>query len=311
MRSLGKIFIYALVVLIAGALAAPQAWRLIHALPADWFGHGVGALQRMPFHRYLSRSIQVAALVLLWPLLRSLHVRSIREFGLVRSPCPGRDAGAGLAAGLTGVLLLMVLQIWSGARVFHDGFALFTLPRIAMTAVVVAFLEEWLFRGVVLGYCRQFLAPPAAVFLSALLFALVHFVSLPSTAGEGAAAPLWWSGFTALGSIGQSMPPWHGFLWAFATLCTAGSVLGWMTLRTGSLLAPMALHASWVLGQQVSNLITASAGSRLPLAGAAECHGMVPTGLIPVFCILLAGLLVARILWSRPRPPRFPHHVQP
>jgi hypothetical protein len=84
-----------------------------------------------------------------------------------------------------------------------------------------------------------------------------------------------------------------------------------MTLRTGSLLAPVALHAGWILGQQVFNLMTSAAGSRLPLAGPSECHGMVPTGLIPILCILGAGLVVRWVLGNRPRPPLFPDLCQP
>ena len=67
-HALGKIFLYAVVVLLGGAMAAPLAWHLIAVLPADWLHGLIGEVQRMPFHRYLSRSIQVAAILLLWPL---------------------------------------------------------------------------------------------------------------------------------------------------------------------------------------------------------------------------------------------------
>ena len=152
MSSLGKIFIYAFVVLFVGALVAPIAWRLIHMLPAEGTGSFIAGVQRMPFHRYLSRSIQVTALILLWPLLRSLNVRSIRELGLTRNSCPIRDLSAGLAAGLTGAILLAPLLLLSGAYQLHVGWSFSVLPRFLMTALVVAFIEEWIFRGVVLGF---------------------------------------------------------------------------------------------------------------------------------------------------------------
>lgn len=309
MRSLGKIFIYAFAVLLVGALVAPLAWHLIQMLPSGWLGGFVGGVQRMPFHRYLSRSIQVTAIVLLWPLLRSLHIRSIRELGLSRNPCPGRDLSAGLVAGLAGAFLLQPLLLWSGAYELHPGWSFSVLPRIVTSAVVVAFLEEWLFRGVVLGFCRQFLSPAMAIALSAILFAVLHFLNLPSAAGEGMFGPHWWSGIAALGAVGKTIPMWPYSFWAFLTLCAAGILLGWMTLRTGSLWAPIALHASWIFGQQIFNVVAGSQTPHLPLAGPAQCNGMVPIGLIPLFCILIAGLLVSVLLKRRPRPPRFPGHL--
>ena len=309
MSSLGKIFIYACVVLFVGALVAPIAWRLIHMLPAEGTGSFIAGVQRMPFHRYLSRSIQVTALILLWPLLRSLNVRSIRELGLTRNSCPIRDLSAGLAAGLTGAILLAPLLLLSGAYQLHVGWSFSVLPRFLMTALVVAFIEEWIFRGVVLGFCRQFLSPMGAIVLSASLFAMLHFLNLPSSVGEGRNGPQWLSGIEALGSIGNTMPPWPYWIWAFMTLCAAGILLGWITLRTGSLWAPIALHSSWIFGQQVFNALAGSTASRLPLAGPPQCNGMVPLGLIPLFCILVAGGLMWLLLRRRLRPPRFPGHL--
>ena len=105
-HALGKIFLYAVVVLLGGAMAAPLAWHLIAVLPADWLHGLIGEVQRMPFHRYLSRSIQVAAILLLWPLMRTLQIRSFEELGLYRSHRALRDFGVGLGAGIPSALLL-------------------------------------------------------------------------------------------------------------------------------------------------------------------------------------------------------------
>jgi len=311
-RSLGKIFLYLLLVLIGGALAAPLAWHLIQMLPPHFLGGLIGKIQGMPFHRYLSRSLQVAAILLLVPLLRSLRIRSFAELSLHGSGRPLKDMMVGLFSGAFCILFLESAALYSGAFVVHPGWGtglMGALPRLLLTAAVVATLEEFLFRGVLLGFFRQVMLPSVAIILSAMIFAGVHFLNLP-TAVSGEVSPNWWSGLSALGSLGSSLPPWPVLGWAFATLVVAGIILAWMTVHTGSLWAPIGLHGSWILGQQAFNVV---AGFRvqppdglLPLFGPPQCHGMVPVGLIPLGALLLAGLLAVILLRHRRQPPLYP-----
>jgi len=311
-RSLGKIFLYLLLVLIGGALAAPLAWHLIQMLPPYLLGGLIGNIQGMPFHRYLSRSLQVAAIILLWPLLRSLNIRSLAELGLHGGSRPLGDLLVGLFAGVFCILLLETSALYSGAYALHplwSGALLAALPRILLTAAVVAMVEEFIFRGVLLGFFRQFMVPPVAILFSAVIFSGVHFLNLPAVLRD--ASPAWWSGLSVLGSLGSSLPPMPVLGWAFATLFVAGIILAWMTVRTGSLWAAIGLHASWILGQQAFNLV---AGFRvqppeglLPLVGPSQCHGMVPVGLLPLGALLLGGFLAGILLRYRPQSPLYPY----
>jgi membrane protease YdiL (CAAX protease family) len=303
--SLGKIFLYLAAVVLAGALAAPQAWELIHRLPPDLFGGFLGKIQGMPFHRYFSRSIQVAALVLLFPLLRSLRIRSLRAFSLVPDPRPFRDLGVGMAAGLLCMALMIPFFLrFSACSLSPDWAATLAhaLPRVAMTAVAVAMLEEFLFRGVLLGLLRQVMVPAAAVVVAAIPFALLHFFNLPRGGDEAIA---WWSGLTSLARVITSLPPWPFLLWGLATLFVAGLLLGWLTVRTGSLHAAIGLHGVWILGQQLFNKVSVfqpDPSALLPFIGPSQCSGAVPTGLIPLGALLLGGFLAAVLLRKRPLP---------
>lgn len=293
-------------------MAAPQAWHLIQLLPPDWLHGLIGKVQGMPFHRYLSRSLQVAAILLLWPLLRSLRIRSLAEFGIMCNPRPLRDLSVGLAAGVLCAVLLQPMLLLSGSFVLRYGWdasVLHALPRILMTALVVAALEEFLFRGVLLGFFRQFTSPLLAIVCSSVLFAGVHFLNLPA-AGSHAPSPEWWSGLAMLGSVGSALPPWPILLLAFATLFAAGLILAWMTIRTASLWAGFGLHSCWILGQQLFNAaagfqVTPS-GGLLPFFGPSQCNGMVPVGLVPLASLLIAGILAALLLRKRERPQFFP-----
>lgn len=308
MSSLGKIFLYLLVTILAGALAAPQAWNAIHALSPELFQGFAGKVQSMPFHRYLSRSLQVSAVILLWPLLRSLRIRSLREFGLVPNSRPLRDLAVGMAAGALCMVLLLPAQVLSGAYMLFPGWehqVISSLPRIIGTAILVAVMEEFLFRGVIMGFCRQFAVPSASVIASALAFALVHFVGLPP--GEaGAADPSWWGGLAMLASAGSALPPAGILAGAFATLFAAGMILGWLTIRTGSLHAAIGLHGVWILGEQAFNKAAGfhvfPRDAMMPLYGPSQCSGVVPVGLVPLAALLLAGCLAFLLLRRRPLP---------
>ena len=306
--SLGKIFLYLAAVVLAGALAAPQAWELIHRLSPDLFGGFLGKIQGMPFNRYLSRSIQIAAIVLLIPLLRSLRIRSLRSFSLVPNPRPFRDLGIGMAAGLLCIALMIPFFLRFGACTLAPDWEpafLHALPRVAATAVAVALLEEFLFRGVLLGLLRQVMVPSVAVFLAAIPFALLHFFNLPRGGGSEDASVSWWSGLHSLSQAVTSLPPWSLLLWGLCTLFLAGLLLGWLTVRTGSLHAAIGLHGVWILGQQLFNKVSVfqpELAVLLPFIGPSQCSGAVPTGLVPLGALLLGGFLAAVLLRKRPLP---------
>ena len=293
-------------------MAAPIAWHLVQSFsPHLWNGH-VGQIQAMPFHRYLSRSLQVAAIVLLWPLMRSLHVRSLKEFGLFPNPRCMRDMTIGFSAGIFCALLMQPLLIFSGAFVLNADWSshlLLALPRLLLTAAVVAILEEFLFRGVLLGFLRQVMDPMLAILISALIFAGVHFLNLPSS-GSASLPPSWSSGLAMIASLGGALPPWQMLLAAFATLFVAGVIVAWMTVRTGSLWSAIGLHGSWVLSQQLFNTAAGfqvhPQNALLPFLGPSQCNGMVPVGLVPLLSLLLAGFLVTILLRKRTQPPIFP-----
>jgi uncharacterized protein len=306
--SLGKIFLYLAAVVLAGALAAPQAWELIHRLSPDLFGGFLGKIQGMPFHRYLSRCIQITAIVLLIPLLRWLHIRSLRSFSLVPNPRPFRDLVIGMTAGLLCMALMIPSFLRFGACSLSpdwESVLLHALPRVAATALTVALLEEFLFRGVLLGLLRQVMVPSAAVILAAIPFAIIHFFNLPRGGVGDGENITWWSGLSSLAQAMASFPSWPLLLWGVATLFLAGLLLGWLTVRTGSLHAAIGLHGVWILGQQLFNKVSvfqSDLAGLLPFIGPSQCSGAVPTGLIPLGALLLGGFLAAVLLRKRPLP---------
>jgi len=287
-----KIIIYLAVSLAAGAAVAPPVFWLGQTLASsgisDW-------LAGFPFHRVLSRCLQVSLVVLLWPTVRWIGLRRISALGLRRNPVLGRDIVFGLLLGAAGVFLVSIVCFGLGFFSWRDEPALGSLGRIVLTAGAVSLVEEAVFRGVVLGICLWNLSARGAIAVSSVLFAAVHFLK-PAKTRIAPDAVQWSSGYTELFSFAGALPSTAVLFFGLASLFVAGWILGRATLRTHSLWLAIGLHAGWVFGVQTSNLFLRSTSAEptgfLPWVGPSLVSGAVPTGLLPLAGLLLAGWLV-------------------
>jgi len=285
---------FSAVILIACLVSPPLYWA--GSALAD---HGVlPFLKGFPFHRYFSRSLQIAALVMLWPAFRWIGIRRTAELGIMPNPLRWRDLAVGIAVALIPVLLLS-----SGCLVFEvyrlkKDIAFSGILRILTTAPVVAVLEEFLFRGVLLGLCLRAMKPVAAALVSSAVFAIVHFMRVARP--EVAISVDWFSGFAQLPQAFSSAPAWPVLGWGILSLLLAGLILAFAALRTRSLFLPVGIHAGWIAGQQGLQLIAKfqikPEGALLPWIGPNVVSGAVPTGIVPAAIILLSGALTALYL---------------
>lgn len=279
--ALGKILLYLAIVILAGCLLSP---------PIYWIGHEHLA---HPFYRYFSRVTQIAALVLIIPLLLWLKVRSIREFGIEKNRHAVRDVVSGVLLALIPVALLGAAYFYLGIYKPKDEFLLKVLFRIVGTAAVVAVIEEFLFRGVLLGLAaRAFGRWVAAIGISAI-FAGVHFLK-PAKIVDSSVE--WWTGFAQLPRVAGNTPPMPMLVLGFLALFVVGLILSYATFRTRSLFLPIGLHAGWVLGQQglqwLGKFRVKPEDALLPWVGPNVVSGAVPVGLVPVGVLLITGVAV-------------------
>ncbi len=252
------------------------------------------SVQQMPFHRYVSRAIQVAALILLWPTIRSLEVKSLSDLSLYPNHHAGADFVKGFVVALFPLWLVEALFIrlqWyflEGLHSWQVGL------KILTTALTVALLEEFLFRGVLLGLMRRFLKNGAAILLVAFFFAGVHFLNLSHFK-----EPIihWWSGFSLLFHHEGACSDWPLAMGAFITLFVLGILLGWVTVKTESLWLAIGLHAGWIFAQQLFHAATHENFSRLwPWWGPFQIYGMVPIGILVVIPLVMTTLLLKKMI---------------
>ena len=230
-------------------------------LPAvlEWLGRSAADAR---FSRYYSRSLSFSALVLLPFLFRRLRLVRARSLWVDETgrKFTWRCGLVQIAVGFTiagGLLwsLGMLLNQW-GAYVptaKTPGLGKFFLVTV-LPAVGASLVEEWLFRGLLLGLWLRFAKPHAACVGTSLFFAFIHFLKPP--AGSAIADPASpFAGFELLGKIIFHFTDPRFFVTDFATLFVIGMILAWARLRTGALWFSIGLHAGWIFAFKGYNIL--------------------------------------------------------
>jgi uncharacterized protein len=255
MRPGRALLIFALVVFAGGALLAPWLYWAV-----QWAAGQVSALEglaRNPFHRFVNRALLGLALLGLWPLARSLGACSWADLGWTKPQGQGRRVGFGFALGFLSLAAVVGLAWAAGAREPRTDLTAARLGSkllsAALSAVVVALLEETFFRGAIQGALRRAHSWPVALGLSSAIYALVHFFQRPASP----AVVHWSSGLQILPEMLRGFVDWPSLVPGFFTLTLAGLILGLAYQRTGSLYFSCGLHAGWIFWLKFSGAITA------------------------------------------------------
>jgi len=244
MRPLRSLLIYIGTIFLGAALLSPWVYRL-----AQWTAKVSPAFDRLgaqPFHRYVHRSMLGLALVGLWPFLRSIGVNSWPAVGLVKPAGQWRRLGIGFVLGFASLACVAVLALVGGARAFNGNITAASLSKefvsAALTAGIVALLEELLFRGALFGALRKVHGWMLALVVSSAVYALVHFFQKPPPPPE----ITWASGLQMLPLMLRGFADLDMLIPGFFTLMLAGMILGLGFQQTGNLYFSIGLHAGWI-----------------------------------------------------------------
>jgi hypothetical protein len=239
MRPVRSLLIYFVLVFVGGALLAPWLyWFTLDLAAHHW--PSFEKLASNPFHRFVSRSLLGAALLGLWPLLRSCRMLHWRDLGLKAGNRSLAGVAFGFLLGFGSLACVALPAISLGGRSFNaDHSSAQIMEHVfgaAVAAIIVSVLEEIVFRGALFGILRKALSWPAALVLSSAVYALAHFL-------RKADPPIhvdWLSGLALLPKMFQPVVP------AVFTLFVAGAILALAYQRTGALFFPMGLHCGWI-----------------------------------------------------------------
>jgi membrane protease YdiL (CAAX protease family) len=280
LKDAAKLFAYFFAVVIGGALLAP---------PLFWSAPRFSAfLAKFDFESFFHRALLICALAFLWPLLRSLHLRSLRDLELDKNRHALRDVVAGIL--LAAVPLFASSIVLVATSIFHlkNAVPWNVFGAVLAAAVVVPLIEELFFRGLFLGILLRSLRPVVAVLITSGFFAIVHFLKAPTRTNE---TVTWLSGFHSIAnSFAQFADPMM-LLASFTTLFLIGWILADARLRTRSLFLPISLHSGWIFVAGVVGKMTKRETIILPWLGTNLLIGLLPLALGLITWALMIGWL--------------------
>jgi len=291
MRPLSAWLLYLGLVLVVGAALAPWVYLGLNAgAGSTW----LRPLAQQPFHRFVDRCLLGAALVGLWPLMRFLGVRTWRAVGWTSLSGQSPRLAGGFLFGLVSLGLVALAATLGGARSWNADRTAAEVSRhllnAAGSALVVALIEETLFRGCLYQSLRKHHRVVVAAVLSSLIYAWVHFL-LP-VRWIGPVGPL--TGFVVLGKMMSGMVIWTALIPGFLNLTLAGLLLALAFESTGTLYFSIGLHAGWIFWLKSYGFFTAEvAGADAWLWGT----GRLVDGWVATVALTLA--LVLRKWWLR------------
>ncbi len=239
MRSLSTFILYLAACLLLAALLA---------YPLDLL---LDRFTEARLHKIVGRTWILLALLGLAVFLRRMGLASKAQLGY---DLPRRRFLAELARGLPagiGILLVLCATLFIAGVHVPDpdatpalGDFLLVVMAGLVGGLAVGFIEETYFRGALFSAIRRERSATAAILLSSVLYAAVHFVK-PQALPPGVEVP-WYGGLwsVALG-LGRIADP--GNLDSFLALVMAGIFLALVRQRTGNIAACIGLHAGWVL----------------------------------------------------------------
>ncbi|MEQ1859088.1 MAG: CPBP family intramembrane glutamic endopeptidase [Chthoniobacteraceae bacterium] len=279
MKDLLKIVAYFLAVIVAGALLAPVLY---------WAGRSF--FPGTEFQSFFNRGLLVAAIAMIWPMVRWLRIDGMRGLGLDPDPHAWSRFAVGFAIAALCVSLLAGGYIageiyrWKGTLPWSKP------PSLMLSAITVGLIEEGLFRGGMLGLFLRSMRPGVAIVATSAIFSVVHFLKPDETFQVAEVG--WTSGFALIPHLFHQFGNPLLLLGGFTTIFVLGLMLADVTVRTRSLWMAIGLHAGVVFVKMSFSSFTKRQEVHLPWIGKE-----LQIGLVPVAALLL-GWWLAR-LWIR------------
>jgi uncharacterized protein len=287
MRAFLLFFGLIVVALAVMAVAAYPAWLAVTPV-----------MEGVPFHRVANRLGMLALLVGFLLLARRMRLadRASLGYGVAR-PAFFRQAGLGFALGALLMAPVVAMLFALDLRLIPEGEAAgaASIAQSALkgllTGITVAFIEETFFRGAMFTAIEREAGARAAILLTSVVYAAVHFVGrnrIPAAEVE------WASGFEHVAGTLRAFAEPASIVDAFLCLTGVGIVLGAARVTTGNIAACVGLHAAWVwIITMVREMTAPAEGS--PLAFLVSRYDGFIGWLVLAWTVVI-GVVVLRIL---------------
>ena len=285
MKDAARLLVYLLATVLVGALLAPCLFWAAQSLVT----HGLLLfLAGYDFETFFHRALLIAAVILLWPLIRSLSIRDRNDLQLAANPRWRRDLLAGFVFSAIPLLCCGAILLASPIFSLRGAINWPAFSKVIAASLTVPIIEEIFFRGLVLGALLKTRQRYMSIFVTSALYSIVHFLKAPERTSEHVT---WTSGFNSIAHAFVQFTDPVLVAAGFTTLFLIGWILADARLQTRSLWLPIGLHAGWIFSSGVFNKIARRELITLPWLGKNLLVGIVPLAVACLTWLVMRGWL--------------------
>lgn len=292
-RGIGLLVVLYLGSLIFAAITAPFVYWLVQwwaeTVPNDTSHY----LAHKPFDDYVDRLRWIPIIIGFPRVLRMCYLSSWKRLGISLKPMGKRGLSEGFGLAFLVFAIILLTQFLADNLTIKEGLQPMQIVRTLIAALsaslLIAFIEEIVFRGLVLRIFYTAFSPTPAVILASAFFAYTHF-KMPSAIWENTDKVVditsgFFVSFWFLIGIAKSFQ-----LIPFLNLFALGMVTSLLFLKTRSLMPSIGLHAGLVFLLIVSKAVFVinSFESTLWLGS----H-KITDGLLSLFLLLICAWILA------------------
>jgi CAAX protease family protein len=248
MRAIIVFFLFiVLAFLLGAALAYPLKLLLDPALG-------------LAYRKYLTYATLISGLIISGIYLQLYDLLSFKAFGYSGKPFKflnnifnGFVYGLSIMLFIEIILILLDIHELDLTRSYTLTSTLQLLSKAIIVGLLIAFVEESIFRGALFTGLYKQTGAVIASFFSSLIYASVHFIryrDLPADTDIG-----WLTGFTMMPEIFRRFHEWH-IVDYFLTLFIFGVLLSLLRLKHKNIAACIGAHAGIVMLIKISDYVT-------------------------------------------------------
>ena len=268
--------------LVGGALLSYPAYSLL------------SVLFEVDFERVTNRCVLAIAVALFFLLFKKFGFNSWRDIGYNANQ---KEFWSKFPKGFSLGVLIM-LPVVTGLLITQNRFidvnwdwSINNLSSLLLTAllagIIIAFIEETLFRGTMLTAIQRQSSIIFAIFSTSFIYAIVHFLEPDTYLNPNTLN--WASGFIAIKNAFLPLLQPIQLIDSFIALFLAGIFLALVKLRTNKLALCIGIHAGWVFTIKIFKRLTNS-NINTEYAYLTGSYDKV-IGYLAAFCIAIAIII--------------------
>lgn len=238
-------------------LVLTTAIAILSASAISWpFYEWTDSESLVEFHRFTRILIILSIIVFTVFVLKACNLPLLRTLGFIGTETkPLHLFLTGLFTGTLIALLLAIIFWLIELKIPDENHRIWpALPRIALTGLLIAIIEETFFRGVLMDSFIKKGQIMMAVLLPSALFAILHFIAVQESPPDATAA--WYSGVWKLVDGIREKHMLYDAIQTATALFWAGVFLSLIRLSANHIMPCIGIHCGWIVVAKFNKKLT-------------------------------------------------------